>query len=60
MLAILLLEQSVRHVLSGHVQVVHLYERVVREGIELERSATASLRCVQRSVQVALDAVYLV
>ena len=53
MLAVLLLKQC--HVLIGH-----LGERVVREDIELDRSAMASLRCVQLSVQVALDEVYLV
>ena len=48
------------HVLSGHVQVVHLGERVAHENIEFDHSAMASLRCVQRSVQVALGDFYLV
>ena len=48
------------HVLIRHVQVVHFGERVVHKNIELDRSAMASLRCVQQSVQVALDEVYLV
>ena len=47
-------------VLSGRVQVVHLCERVVHVGIELDRSVMASLRCVQRSVPVVFVEVYLV
>ena len=61
MLASLLLEQSVCHVQIGHVQVVHLGERVVREDIELGHwFEMTSPHCVQRSVQVALVVVYLV
>ena len=57
---LLLVEQSVCHIQIGHVQVVHLSERVAHEDIELDRSAMASLHCVQWSVQVVLDKVYLV
>ena len=49
------------HVQIGHVQVVHLGERVVHENIELGHwFEMASLHYVQQSVQVALVEVYLV
>ena len=58
MLAILLLEHNVCHVQIGHVQIVHLDERAVREILNLV-IGMASLHCGQQSVLVALVVVYL-